>query len=215
MASAEAEGWAQRVLQERAWPRTLPPHADDMELPPYEVPMEAPVLELTCMGMWYTLSWRNLQTGGTQRASAFVSSIASEAEFVSEEYADTNSTNVTIDVDMPLNLWRAFEKCIKVGSGSGDPWMGGVYPGRKLRYEQRPTHIQWEFAGGRMRRRGGAELNPMLFAPGWCKVLDPQSFEPAWSGAAAQDALDRVWLYETEFIFDRGRTAVTWQYEER
>ncbi|NIP85442.1 MAG: hypothetical protein GTO03_07720, partial [Planctomycetales bacterium] len=73
-----------------------------------------------------------------------------EAEFVSAGSVDTNSTDVAILADTPINLWRAAEKVLAVGDGSGTPMVAGVYPGRTFDYYARPTDIVYKWENGMM-----------------------------------------------------------------
>ncbi|NIP85441.1 MAG: hypothetical protein GTO03_07715, partial [Planctomycetales bacterium] len=76
MTDDEATGRAQERLAELAWVRTRPPERGEMR-----TRQERPRLTITAYGYWWTLGWRYLLDDGTQGASAYISSLCSEAEF--------------------------------------------------------------------------------------------------------------------------------------
>lgn len=214
MSDNEADANAQRYLSNNAWPKTKPERRGREFDANLDIPSQAHLV-IACQGLVWTLRWRHSITDGTDQADNHVSTLLDESEFVASSSAaiDTNTTEVYLTSEDPVTLWRQIEKCVEVGDGSGNSWMGGVYPGRVFQFEARPTGTQYEFHRNAMRFYGGGRIPPLEFRPGWCLMTD-MPMEPAPAGGTTDDDPRRVWLDETTFVYRDGKTMLQWAQED-
>src|SRR3990172_6631837 len=94
MTSDAAEAKAQTTLRKSAWPRSLPPASFESEVT-QELLRQERGLRFRASGYWATLNYKFLTVPGTDDASAHVTTIADDAEFVtSSDIEDRKSTRL-------------------------------------------------------------------------------------------------------------------------
>ena len=213
MVDDEAAALAQKALSERAWARTYPPARGGMMTA--EQAKTPDKLMVTTQGLVWTLTWRHALTNGTAAASAHAVSLLDESEFIaaSDAFIDANSTEVLIESNDPITLWRGLEKVIQAGDGSGSPWMGGAYPGYEFRYNERPTALQYEVRDGLLHYYRGGLVQSMEIEPGWCLMRD-MPLEPTPADAGTIDDPRRAWLDEVWFVSEKGNVRIEWTVEQ-
>lgn len=212
----EADGDARRELAERAWAVTLPPDRGSSSGQLSIGQQQPDQLTLSALGMVWTLKWRHALTDGEDNAASQIKALLDESQFIASSngiFDRTNAASALIQSSTPITLWDGIEKAVEVGSGSGVPWTGGVYPGRVFQYEPRSPCLLYEHRNGVMRYYRGAVVDPLDFRPGYCLMSDmPQ--EPTPAGASAVDDPRRVWLSETAFVVSGGEAHVEWSREK-
>lgn len=106
-------------------------------------------LSALAVGFWTTLYWRYQTTTITDTASAALSTLAGNSEFVIAGDIDTNTLGVRCDAyPTPQRLGDLIQAVIAQGDAAGNVWRGGVYPGRKLNYSAAPTEARYNWRRG-------------------------------------------------------------------
>lgn len=197
MSDAAANGLAQTHLKKHAWPRTLPPPNID-EINP-ESRQAQDKLSLVFYGYVYTLRNKFTASLGTATASAHVSAIQAESEFIGAGAIRTNSMSYQVDDRAPLRGWKVLEQITEAGDSSGNRWTCGVYEDKKLDYEQASTDLAGRIRGGRFYHIAGGELEPWFARPGYY-YIDDMPVSP--SQISGEDADDPHIVYLSEIEFD-------------
>lgn len=132
---AEASQYAEKQLQEYAWPT---PRA--IEISPGKKLSDKPMLEFTCYGWWHTLSHvRYNQTavaGGTD-ASTLVNTIVSDAEigqFIRNIEIQTNVTQIEQTIDADMGADAIIKSVVDMGDVGLKNWVAGVDHTREFYY---------------------------------------------------------------------------------
>lgn len=215
MTDAQAEGHAQRLLKRHAWPFVRGPQGGEIISADEEG--EPATLEVVLAGMALTMSFKHLLAGGETTASAAITSLVGEAEFVSAGYIQSNSTDVKVEDANPTTLWEAVSEVTEAGDGSGDSWMAGVYPDRDgldvLNYRARPSIIDYEIVDGLLRINGRNVIKkPWEYRPGYAVYSDLPQLPAQFPGTGTTEQPNVVWL--DEVIFE-APNKVKWKQERR
>jgi hypothetical protein len=204
MTSDAAAAEAQRDVNERAWPRSVPPDEFEATFGTSEGETEGvDALQISFVGYVFTLGWRYLLSGGTAAASSHISALIGESEFITAGIVDTNSLSYQVEEQNPLRIWDAIEEIILAGDGSGNRWIGGVYAGRQFNYEAAPTTLDYHYRGGRLLSVNNAPIEPWFARPGLARLDDMPVGPAALTGLTADDPRV-VYLEEVEYIAPMG-----------
>jgi len=140
-------------------------------------------LQVTCVGYYATLNWRYYTANTTAAASSLVATLVGLSEFVTAGRIETNTLSVRAnsdDAERQQRLGDLIEHVVLQGDASGNVWQGGVYAGKKFRYEQAPTDYTYALQRGRLLTRGMSEPAPTMVEPGFlARNLDaPMGYPP-------------------------------------
>lgn len=191
MADVAARSEAQIELAKRTWPRTRgsddPVIATDDEMD--HVPNEiVPVsLIVSVYGYVKTLGWKYVvSVSGVDDTSVHIIALIAESEFITAGSIQENTSEQKVEVvDIPSTIWDAMVDLIESGEdGDTTSWMGGVYAGRKFRYEKRPTAISMYRKGAGVESITGEIIPPWAIRPGLIQY-------PNLSGQGGATALDQ------------------------
>lgn len=194
MTDASATAKATKEVNERAWPRSLPPDQYEVDVGPKE-----DGLSFLFAGYAWTLNYLHLLAGGTDIASNHVTSLIGEAEFVSTDVIATNTLEFQVEELEPMRIWDALEEIIEAGDGTGARWIGGVYAGRKFVYEAAPTTLRYHYRGGQLLMVQGGPIEPWFALPGLAQLDDAPVGPEGITGNIADDPRV-IFLEEVEFI---------------
>lgn len=194
MTDAAAAAKSQKEVNERAWPRSLPP--DDFEVGPVE---REDGLSILFAGYAWTLNWRHIITGGTDTASNHVSAVIGESEFVSAGVIQSNSLSYQVEETDPVRAWDMVEEIILAGDGSGNRWTGGVYAGRVFDYGPASVALDYHYRGGQLLAVHGGAIEPWFAAPGLAR-LDDAPVGPGEITGNITDDPRNIYIEEVEFI---------------
>jgi len=207
MSDMAAAAEVQKNVNERAWPRSLPPdefEIEDFGIEDFGIEQGGQDrLSVLFGGYVHTLKWRYLLDGGTAGASAHVSALVGESEFVTAGVVATNSLSYQVEEKDPLLLWDALEEIVEAGDGSGNRWTGGVYAGRKFDYEAASTTLDYHYRGGQLLAVHGGAMEPWFALPGLARLDDA----PVGPGEITGNMVDdprNVFLEEVEFVAPMG-----------
>ena len=202
-----------RHLNEFAWPRsrmvggvTIPGAQDT----------GGDRLVVLCAGFWHTLNWRVKGESRVGACDDLINTIVAESEFVTAGRIEANALAVEADCEPnQQRLGDLIEYIISLGDEDADPWQGGVYGGRKLRYEEAPTTVQYYLHSGRLTDAGGVAVLPPLVEPGF--LLRNSDAPVAWQPPGTSTAWDDpqvAYVDEVEFIAPDQLKLRLWGEEE-
>ncbi len=211
MIDDEADAMAAKELAKKSWLRTLPPVKGSSVKRGRSVDQ----LIVSCLGMSWSLTWRNALTDGTDQASDHIGNLLDESQFYvsTDGMIDGNSTEVLIESTNPVTLWRNIKKVLESGDGLGNEWLGGGYPDFVFKYEARPTGLQYKILDGVLTHINGALVDPLEFRPGWCLMADMPLYQKP-GGSTAIDDPRRFWINETWFVWKNGQAGLEWSREK-
>lgn len=205
MTDAQADGKAADIVTRNAQPRSMPPD----KFKTLVGTKATDSLKITVAGYSHTMAWKHtVTTGGTDDANNHISNLVEEAEFISAGNIKTNSVSTLVEEHNPITLWDAAEDVIDAGNGSGANWLGGVYPGRVFRYEDRPTNVDYHFRNGEILTVQDGYIEPWRVVPGLCKMVDMPIEAPGVTDIAQNDPRV-VWLSEIRFFAADNRVEFT------
>jgi hypothetical protein len=187
-APESAEAMRDRDLAEYAWPRSRKVGGGTSEPTGTRGPA---TLEVSVAGYWVTLNWRYLATSRIATASDMITYLIGLSEWVTAGKVDTNDMRVKADCSpIPARIGDLFEEVILQGDLSQNVWEGGVYAGRKFRYEAAPTAVAYyERDDGVLLDAGRVEVVPSLMGAG-VLLLDesaPVGGQPPGTSSAWDD----------------------------
>lgn len=194
MTDASATAKAEKEINERAWPRSLPPDQYDVDVGPKE-----DKLSILFAGYAWTLNYLHLLAGGTDTASNHVTLLVGEAEFVTAGVIESNTLDFQVEESDPMRIWDALEEIIKAGDRLGNRWIGGVYAGRKFDYGPAPTTLSYHYRGGQLLAVHGGPIEPWFALPGLARLDDAPVGPSEITGNIADDPRN-VFIEEVEFI---------------
>ena len=132
---AEASQYAEKQLQEYAWPT---PRA--IEISPGKKLADRPMLEMICYGWWHTLSHvRYNQTavaGGTD-ASTLINTIVTDADigqFIRSVDIQTNVTQIERTIDADMGADSVIKSVVDMGDVGLKNWVAGIDHTREFYY---------------------------------------------------------------------------------
>ena len=155
MGGATADGAAAMVarrIAEYAWPRSRMTGSVTIGNR-----LRGVTLQVMCIGYYGTLNWRYYDANTTDAASTLVGTLVAASEFVSAGRIETNTLSVranSSDAERQQRIGDLLTDIIIQGDASGNVWQGGVYAGKKFRYEQAPTDYTYALQRGRCRDAG-------------------------------------------------------------
>lgn len=200
MSSAAANAKAATLLKKLAWPKALPPNeftTIGAELTA-DTDTSRDKLSLTLHGYVHTLqNLYTLQTG-TAAASAHVSAIINEAEFVEPGSINTNAVSYMIDTRGPMRAWQTLMDITQAGDASGNRWVCGVGAQRLFDYGLADGLVAYRYRGGRFYNSAGGELEPWFAEPGHLLYLDGIPVGPTQISGNAEDDPHVVFVSEVE-----------------
>ena len=196
LTSIAATATQARHLAACAWPRT---RMSNELIALNGVRQRGIGLEVLCAGYWATLNWRYQETSTTGAADAQIRALAGASEFVEAGRIESNALSCMLDVEQsPQRLGDLIEDLIAQGDSDGGPWQGGVYAGRKLRYEPVPTEALYMWHNGMLQAIGGGEITPELIEPG-CLIRNTSGLA-AWRPVGQQQVWDDPLLAYVEAV---------------
>jgi hypothetical protein len=181
------------TLRERAWAKVLPP---DRVEPPDERTKDK--LELTFCGYAFTLRNKHIrQTGSDVSASALISALIGEAQYVSAGSIQSNTLSFHIEDREAYRAWDLIRDVTEAGDISGNRWTCGVYQGRLFDYRQASNELVARVRNGVLLDPAGGPLQGWYATPGMVALND---MPVAWDASGSiQDRSDRAWMSEVEF----------------
>ena len=194
MTDASAVAKAAKEVNERAWPRSLPPDQYEVDVGPKE-----DGLSVLFAGYGWTLNYLHLLAGGTDMASNHVTSLIDEAEFVTAGVIESNTLDFQVEEGEPTRIWDALEEIIDAGDGTGARWIGGVYAGRVFDYGPAPTTLSYHYRRGQLLAVHGGPIEPWFALPGLAQ-LDDAPVGPGEITGRIADNPRIIFLEEIEFI---------------
>ena len=135
VSAAEASQYAEKQLQEYAWPT---PRA--IEISPGKKLSDRPILELTCYGWWHTLShvrYNQTAVAGDVSASTLVDTIVSGAEvgqFIRSTEIHANGTPIEQTIDADMGADAIIKSIVDMGDATLNTWVAGIDHTRKFYY---------------------------------------------------------------------------------
>lgn len=201
MSSAAANAKAATLLKKLAWPKALPPNeftTIGAELTANSTEATRDKLSLTVHGYVHTL--QNLYTlqANSAAASAHVTGIINEAEFVTPGSINSNSMSYLIDTRGPLRAWQTLMDITQAGDASGNRWVCGVAAGRVFDYGLADGLVAYRYRGGKFYNAAGGELEPWFAEPGHLLYLDDMPVGPTQISGNAEDDPHIVFVSEVE-----------------
>jgi len=113
------------------------------------------------------LNWLYRETSITDTASNIITTLASDAEFVTADRIEDNTLSTYIEcTPNPRRLGDAIGEIISQGDASGNLWQCGVYVTGKLVYEQAPQEVDYLLRPQALCDKFGAQVLPTLVEPG-------------------------------------------------
>jgi hypothetical protein len=112
---------------------------------------------------------------------------------------EANALSCVLDVEQsPQRLGDLIEDIIAQGDSAGGPWQGGVYAGRRLRYEPVPTQALYIWHNGTLQAIGGGEITAELIEPG-CLIRNTTGLA-AWRPIGQKQVWDDPLLAYVEAV---------------
>src|SRR5512139_859445 len=197
MSSAAANAKAATIVKKQAWPKSLPP--SEFTLIDNEMLGETKdKLEITFHGYAHTLANKYSLTTGTGAASAHVSAIINEAEFVLPGSITSNTLSYMIDTRAPIKHWQILMDIANAGDASGNRWVCGVYNDRRFGYGLADNIVAYRYRGGKFYHSAGGELEPWFAEPGHLLYLDDAPIGPGQITGNLEDDPHIVFVSEVE-----------------
>ena len=197
MTSDAAQAKAQTLLRKTAWPRSLPPASFESEVT-QELLRQERGLRFRASGYWATLNYKFLTVPGTDDASAHVTTIADDAEFVTSSDIEANTLQYQVESIINTRAGDALVDIAAAGDASFNRWSAGMWEGRRLIYGQTSTDIRYRYNKGKLYDMAGNLVMPWLARPSWIFLDDaPLAFQFASSNV--EDDPRRVYAQEIEF----------------
>ena len=198
MTNAAALAKVQKELARRSWPRTYPP--DRLEVTQAG---GGDGLSLTFLGYAWTLNWRYTKLSGTADASAHVSALVGESDYVTAGAVQANTMDYLININFPMRVWEVLKDLIESGDEARARWEGGVYAGRAFHYRPVEATPQYHYREGRLLTVHGNPVDPWMARPGMAR-LDEMPVGPGSFTGDETDDPRNVFIDEVEFIAPDG-----------
>lgn len=131
----EASQYAERQLQEYAWPT---PRA--IEISPGKKLADRPMLELTCFGWWHTLShvrYNQTVASGGISASTLINTIVSDVEigqFIRNIEISSNGTQIEQTTDADMGADAIVKSVVDMSDNGLNTWVAGIDHTREFYY---------------------------------------------------------------------------------
>jgi hypothetical protein len=197
MTTEAANAKVATTLKKQAWPNALPPNEFTLigaEL----LGEEKDKLTLTVHGYVHTLANRYSLTTGSAAASAHVTTLIGESEFITLGGINSNTLSYQIDNRAPIRQWQVLLDIIAAGDAAGNRWVGGVGSGRVFDYRLADGLVAYRYRGGRFYNAAGGELEPWFAEPGHLLYLDDMPTGPTQISGNAEDDPHVVFVSEVE-----------------
>lgn len=197
MSSAAANAKAATIVKKQAWPKSLPPR--QFTLIGNEMLGESgDKLELTVHGYVHTLANKYSIVSGTAAASAHVTSIINESDFIYIGSISSNTLSYLIDSRGPIKHWQILMDIANAGDASGNRWLCNVYSDRRINYGLADNVIAYHYRGGKFYHSAGGELEPWFAEPGHLLYLDDAPVGPGQISGNLEDDPHIVFVSEVE-----------------
>ena len=127
VSTLEASQYAEKQLQEYAWPT---PRA--IEITPGKKLSDRPILDFVCHGWWHTLShvrYNQTAVAGGTNASTLVNTIVSDAEigqFIRNIEIQTNVTQIEQAIDADMGADTIIKSIVDMGDVGLKNWVAGI-----------------------------------------------------------------------------------------
>ena len=158
-----------------------------------------PVLSIQTSGYVFTMNWRYVTTSNAAQvnASAFITTLVGESEFVTAGIIETNTTQVPQRFLSPTRVWDGIERVVKLGDANGIRYVTGVGAGRKLYYRAAATGVTYHQRGGRLYHLDGSDV-----LPGEVQADRIARRADAPTGQSTSDFLDprNMYIEQADFI---------------
>jgi hypothetical protein len=153
-------------LSEFAWPRSR--MVGGVTIEAQRVDDTEDSLSMIVLGFWNTLGWTHCTTNITGTATSIIERAVSNSDFLTEGRIDQNDQPNKFNCNsIPMTWGEIVESVIESGDLDENIWQGGVYAGRKMRFEQAPTTVEYYLRGGQLVDKGGVPVIPSLLEPGF------------------------------------------------
>lgn len=135
VSTLEASQYAEKQLQEYAWPT---PRA--IEISPGKKLADRPMLEFTCYGWWHTLShirYNQTAISGSVAASLLVNTIVSDPEigqFIRSTDIRSNGTRIEQTIDADMGADAIIKSVVDMGDPALNTWVAGIDHTREFYY---------------------------------------------------------------------------------
>jgi hypothetical protein len=162
---------------------------------------EADGLTVTCAGHVFSMNRRHRETDtAPANASAQVSTLVGESEFVTAGNIDTNTLQVPISTGgTPTPLWDLIEEIIVMGDASGNEWAGGVYADREFDLVAAETDVTHYWRNGQLYDEAGSSVLATHVKPDILVEIVGAPRGRILSGASTWDQPNRAYIEEVEF----------------
>ena len=193
-----AEARRDRLLAQDAYPRSRAQSGLVID-PARET--EADGLSVTCAGYVFSMNRRYRETDtAPANASAQVSALVGESEFVTAGRIETNTLQVPISTGgTPTPLWDLTRDIILMGDLSGNEWVGGVYADREFDLAAAATIVTHYWRDGRLYDAAGNPVLATHVKPGILVEIVGAPRGRILPGAAVWDQPNRAYIDEVEF----------------
>jgi hypothetical protein len=194
MTDAAAVALSRTTLANRAWARTIPPKKIEISDRP-----DRDKLELTFLGYVYTLRNKHSRVAGEDAAASdVITSLLSEAQFVSAGSIQSNALEYHIDDREAYRAWNLIRDVTLAGDAAGNRWTCGVYAGRRFVYERASASPVARLRGGRVTDPAGGPLQGWFAQPGLV-ALDDMPHPHDYNSDRPEDGNRYAWMSEVEF----------------
>lgn len=193
-----AEARRDRLLAQDAYPRSRAQGGLVID-PAREAEVDG--LSVTCAGYVFSMNRRHRETDtAPANASAQVSTLVGESEFVTAGSIETNTLQVPISTGgTPTPLWDLAREIILMGDASGNEWAGGVYAGREFDLVAAETSVTHYWRDGRLYDLADNPILPTHAKPGMLVEIVGAPRGRTLPGAAVWDQPNRAYIDEVEF----------------
>ena len=193
-----AEARRDRLLAQNAYPRSRA--QGGLVIDPTQEPGEDG-LSVVCAGYVFSMNRRYRETDtAPTNASAQISTLVGESEFVTAGNIATNTLQVPISTGgTPTPLWDLIEEIVVMGDASGNEWAGGVYAGRKFNLAAAATIVSHYWRDGNLYDSGGSPVLPTHVKPGILVEIVGAPRGRILPGAAVWDRPNRAYIDAVEF----------------
>ena len=193
-----AEARRDRLLAQNAYPRSRA--QGGLAIDPQKE-AGADELSVVCAGYVFALNRRYRETDtAPANASAQISTLVSESEFVTAGSIATNTLQVPISTGgTPAPLWDVIEEIVVMGDASGNEWAGGVYAGRKFNLAAAATTVSHYWRNGNLYDAGGSPVLPTHVKPGILVEIVGAPRGRLLPGGAVWDRPNRAYIEAVEF----------------
>jgi len=197
--STTATAFRDNKLTKHAWPISRQVGSTTVGTPT----QQSDGLYITCAGYWTTLDWEYYESSTSGAGHGVIQNLLNNSYFVTWDHLEPNSGLSDAEADgtsIPKTNRDFIEDIINAGDNSGNVWTGGVYAGRKFRYEPAPTTVEYTLRNGWLYDNVGFPVIPETLEAGFY-VRDsnaPIGYQPAGTSNVWDDP-QVSWVEEVEF----------------